>query len=217
MISTILLGTTNGKKILEMRPLLESLGCSLIDLSTMPDYVEVEESGDDFIKNARIKAITYATKYRVWTIGEDSGLCVTALNGAPGVYSARYASLENQRVSLLPNASNRLTQDQANNDLLLERLTGIPVSNREAHYVSTIVLASPTGQPVIEAEGECWGRIVETPRGLGGFGYDPLFEVIEYHRTFAELGPRVKRVLSHRARALKKFLRRLSELQNRLA
>jgi len=212
MISTILLGTTNRKKIVEMRPLLEPLGYSMVDLSDMPATAEVDETGDDFISNARLKAVTYASRFSMWTIGEDSGLCVPALGGEPGVYSARYASLPHHANLVAANDSLTMTQDQANNRLLLDKL--LSTSERAAYYVSTIVLASPSGESLIESSGECWGRIIKEPRGVGGFGYDPLFEVAEYHRTFAELGLSVKRVLSHRARALAKFLRLLHQLQN---
>jgi XTP/dITP diphosphohydrolase len=213
MISTILLGTTNRKKIVEMRPLLEPLGCSLVDLSTMPKSDSVDETGQSFIENARIKAITYATRYETWAIGEDSGLCVPALGGEPGIYSARFASLSQETVSSAPQKAPSLTQDEANNALLLERLSNLPTAQRSAYYVSTIVLASPEGKSIIEAAGECWGRIVSEARGIGGFGYDPLFEVIEYHKTFAELGPSVKNTLSHRGRALAKFLRLLVDVK----
>ncbi len=197
-----------------MRPLLEPLGYSLVDLSAMPDHVDVEETGYDFVENARLKAITYATRYRTWAIGEDSGLCVPALGGAPGIYSARFASLSQETESTPPQKAATLTQDEANNALLLERLSNVPTADRSAYYVSTMVLASPKGESIIEAAGECWGRIVDESRGVGGFGYDPLFEVIEYHKTFAELGPSVKSVLSHRGRALAKFLRLLIDVKS---
>ena len=91
----------------------------------------------------------------------------------------------------------------------MEQLTG---DRRRAFYVSTIVLCDPTGKPHIETQGECWGRILSEPKGAGGFGYDPLFEIEEYHQTFAEMGLAVKRAISHRARALRAFLIRLDEL-----
>ncbi len=90
-------------------------------------------------------------------------------------------------------------------------MKSIAPDERGAYYVSTMVLANPQGETVIESQGECWGRILQTPRGEGGFGYDPLFEIVEYHKTFAELGLTVKRALSHRGRALKLFLERLAQ------
>jgi XTP/dITP diphosphohydrolase len=122
-------------------------------------------------------------------LGEDSGLVVPALGGAPGVYSARYAGTHGD--------------DAANNARLLRELAGR--ADRSAYYVSTAALADPTGTVVAVVEGRCWGRIVDAPRGSGGFGYDPLFEIPEYHATFGELSSRVKHALSHRGRAVTKL------------
>jgi XTP/dITP diphosphohydrolase len=133
----------------------------------------------------------------MWTIGEDSGLCVLALNGAPGVISARFSG---------PGAT-----DESNNQLLLERLKNIPLDRRQAYYISTIALADPDGEIHVETSGECWGRVLREYRGHGGFGYDPLFEIGEYHQTFAEMGAAVKRAISHRARSLRAFLRKLDD------
>ncbi|MCA9182668.1 MAG: non-canonical purine NTP pyrophosphatase, partial [Planctomycetales bacterium] len=135
-----------------------------------------------------------------WTIGEDSGLCVPYLNGAPGIYSARFSA---------PAAT-----DARNNEKLLYELRDARDQQRDAYYISTIALSDPTGQVHIEAEGRCWGRIIDEYRGSGGFGYDPLFEIREYHRTFAELGAGVKGVLSHRGRALQRFIGQLRLLAN---
>ena len=196
---TILLGTTNQKKIVELRPSLEPLGVSLVDLSAMPTSIDVEETGSTFIENARIKAIAQAKQHGLWTIGEDSGLCVPALGGEPGVFSARYAGVG--------------AGDEANNDRLLDRMRGLQGESRAAYYVSTMCLATPDGECLVEAEGHCWGRILEARRGSGGFGYDPLFEIVEYHWTFAELGLAVKRILSHRGRALRQFKSQLKRFQ----
>lgn len=191
----IILGTTNAKKCLELRQLLEPLGIELISLAEVDDPLEVEETGQTFIDNARLKATAQAQHLGQWTIGEDSGLCVPFLNGAPGVYSARYSA---------PDAT-----DARNNEKLLHELRNAQGSQRDAYYISTIALADPNGQILIESEGRCWGRIIDQYRGSGGFGYDPLFEIREYHQTFAELGITVKGVLSHRGRALQKFLTQL--------
>ena len=121
-------------------------------------------------------------------LGEDSGLSVDALGGRPGVYSARYAG---------PAAT-----DEQNNDLLLEELAGVPPERRTAHYTCHVALSDPSGQIVARSEAYCRGRIRSEPAGTAGFGYDPLFEIVEYHRTFGQLGLAVKRVLSHRARAV---------------
>lgn len=195
---TLVLGTHNQKKCGELRLLLEPLGIELKSLAEVDSPIEVEETGSDFISNARLKATEQAQHLGMWTIGEDSGLCVPALNGAPGVYSARYAG---------PKAT-----DAMNNEKLLAAMADFVGDRRRAYYISTIVLASPDGQIHAESEGRCWGRIISEYRGSGGFGYDPLFEIPEYHQTFAELGSAVKSALSHRARALQAFLRDLQRL-----
>lgn len=179
--------------------LLEPLGFRLLSLAQLQDPIEVEETGATFLENARLKAAQQAIHLGQWTIGEDSGLCVPALEGAPGIYSARYSD---------PGAT-----DERNNDKLLVELADKRHDQRRAFYVSTIALSDPGGNIRIEAEGQCWGRILTQRRGQGGFGYDPLFEIAEYHQTFAELGPTVKSVLSHRARALRKFIAGLSSLR----
>lgn len=191
----IVVATTNKKKLGEMRLLLEPLGYQLRNLSDFEKSIDVEETGSIFIENARLKAIGQARFLGHWCIGEDSGLVVPSLNGAPGIYSARYSG---------PAAS-----DESNNRLLLENMSSLAGSQRFAYYVSTAVLADPEGNIHIEAEGRCWGRILTAPRGEHGFGYDPLFEIPEYHLTFAELGATVKSVLSHRARAMELFKRQL--------
>jgi XTP/dITP diphosphohydrolase len=191
----VVVGTHNRKKLLELRELLSPLGIALASLAELPHALAVEETGTTFIENARLKAAEQAKHLGRWTIGEDSGLCVPALSGEPGVYSARYSGAD--------------ATDQSNNDKLLASMSGLSGDQRRAYYVSTIALASPEGEILIESEGRCWGRIIEQPRGAGGFGYDPLFEIPEYHRTFAELGGTVKSVLSHRARALAHFLQLL--------
>src|SRR4029078_1509174 len=117
----------------------------------------------------------------------DSGLAVDALAGAPGIYSARFAG---------PGAS-----DEANNAKLLAELADTPLERRTAHYVCHVSVADPAGEIRAESHAACHGRICFAPAGSNGFGYDPLFEVAEYHRTFGELGPSVKRALSHRSRA----------------
>ncbi len=195
---SLLLGTTNKKKANEMRGLLTPLGFQLFTLADFPEHPDVDETGTTFMENAHIKATEQSRHFQMWTIGEDSGLCVPSLDGAPGIYSARFSG---------PGAT-----DATNNALLLERMSGMKGTDRHAYYVSTIALADPTGKILIQSDGQCHGRIIEQARGAGGFGYDPLFEVIEYHQTFAELGPTVKGVISHRARALTAFLFQLKIL-----
>ena len=158
----------------------------------MPSAIEVEETGDTFAANAALKACGQARRLGRWTLGEDSGLVVDALHGEPGVYSARFSGAG--------------ATDESNNRLLLSRLAETPLERRAAHYVCHAVLSDPSGAIRAESEAECHGRIRFAPEGSGGFGYDPLFEVIEYHRTFGELGPVVKACLSHRARAIRALI-----------
>jgi XTP/dITP diphosphohydrolase len=131
-------------------------------------------------------------------LADDSGLAVDALGGAPGVYSARFAG---------QNAT-----DEANNICLLEKLGTAPLEKRTAHYVCHVAVADPTGAIRAESHNICRGRIRFDPAGANGFGYDPLFEVVEYHRTFGELGPHVKQAISHRSRALRAIVPKLSAI-----
>jgi XTP/dITP diphosphohydrolase len=195
----LVLGTRNRKKREEIEEILGALGIALQDLSRWPDAPEVVEDCPTFEGNARKKASELARALHHWVLGEDSGLVVPALNGRPGVYSARYAGKQGD--------------DEANNDRLLAELRPLPDDRRSAYYVCTAALADPQGEVQSVAEGRCHGIILKERRGSGGFGYDPLFLIPEYHRTFGELSPRVKHALSHRARALAQLrpvLRRLA-------
>lgn len=194
----IILGTSNAKKGRELRQLLAPWGFELRTLADFSDALEVEETGATFAENAALKATQQARHLRQWVLGEDSGIAVDALGGAPGVYSARYSG-EN-------------ADDESNNRRLLEELGDTPRERRTAHYVCHITVADPRGEVRAESEARCNGRITFEPRGSGGFGYDPLFEIVEYHRTFGELGPAVKAALSHRARAVARILPQLREL-----
>src|SRR5262249_42607765 len=162
------------------------------------DAPEVVEDGTTFEENARKKAVELARHLKHWVLGEDSGLVVPALNGRPGVSSARYAGKQGD--------------DAANNARLLAELGPLPDDCRDAYYVCTAALADPEGNVRAVVEGRCHGVILRAPRGSGGFGYDPLFLIPEYHQTFGELSARVKHALSHRGRALARlhpFLRSL--------
>jgi XTP/dITP diphosphohydrolase len=194
----LVVGTRNPKKRVELLEILSDLGIELRDLTNYPQAPEVEEDGTTFEENARKKAIVLAKALGEWVLGEDSGLVVPALKGRPGVYSARYAGKQGD--------------DEANNDRLLAELAPLPDNARVAFYVCTAVLADPTGDVEATVEGRCHGIIINERRGTGGFGYDPLFLIPEYHRTFGELSATVKHALSHRGRAmaqLRPVLRRL--------
>ena len=194
----LILGTANRKKGLELVDLFRPVGAELRTLADLPDDFQVEENGDTFAANARLKATGYARRLDRWVLADDSGLLVDALGGRPGVLSARYSG---------PDAT-----DESNNRLLLEQLSKIPLDERTAQFVCHIAVADPSGQIQAESEAACRGRILFAPRGNDGFGYDPLFEIVEYHRTFAELGLRAKACLSHRARAACRLIPQLTLL-----
>ena len=187
---SLLLATRNEGKIREFQELLAGAGIELETLDSQPDAGEVEETGETFEENARIKATHYARSSGKWTVAEDSGLVVDSLGGEPGVHSARYAGTHGD--------------DAANNKKLLAELAD--EEDRNARYVCSIVLAQPSGEVAVTVQGVCEGRIVQKPRGKGGFGYDPLFVPSGEFRTNAELPPEEKNAISHRGRALRSFL-----------
>ena len=165
-----------------------SIGCVIQSLDEYPSAPEVDESRPTrFAGNARKKASELALALGHWVLADDSGLAVDALNGAPGVLSARFAG--------------EPCDDAANNRKLLEAIADVPDDRRGAAFRCALAVADPSGQIRLEAEGACRGRIIRELRGDQGFGYDPLFLIPEYHRTFGELSPLVKHQLSHRSRA----------------
>ncbi|RUL85041.1 RdgB/HAM1 family non-canonical purine NTP pyrophosphatase [Tautonia sociabilis] len=195
----VVLATRNVKKGREMvgliappweeNPRLARL--EVLTLDAFPDAPEVIEDAETFAGNARKKASETARALGRWVLADDSGLAVDALGGAPGVYSARYAGQHGD--------------DEANNRKLLDALRDVPDDRRGAAFVCALALSDPTGAIRLEADGECRGRIAREARGGGGFGYDPLFLIPEYHKTFGELSTLVKHQLSHRARAFQRL------------
>jgi XTP/dITP diphosphohydrolase len=200
MPPVLVVGTRNVKKREELLGLLGDLGWEIRDLTGWPDAPEVVEDGATFEENARKKASELARHLHHWVLGEDSGLVVPVLKGRPGVQSARYAGTHGN--------------DAANNARLQAELAPLPDNPYPAYYVCTAALANPEGTIEGLTEGRCHGVIIAEPRGTGGFGYDPLFLIPEYHHTFGELSPLVKQALSHRARAItqvRPILRRLAQ------
>jgi XTP/dITP diphosphohydrolase len=191
----LVLATRNRKKAREMLALVAPpwedspalAGPEVRTLADFPELPEVVEDADTFAGNARKKASETARALGQWVVADDSGLTVDELNGAPGVLSARYAGTHGD--------------DAANNRKLLEALAGVPDERRGAAFVCALALADPQGTIRFETEAACRGRIIHEERGASGFGYDPLFLIREYHRTFGELGETVKHQLSHRSRA----------------
>jgi XTP/dITP diphosphohydrolase len=186
----LLVASSNRGKAAEVAAILgEGAGARLevLTLSDFPGLALPEETGTTFLENARIKARAGAAGSGLPTIGEDSGLAVDALGGAPGVLSARYA----------------VGGDRARYERLLHELAGVPAGGRTARFVCAAVLALPGGGEE-SAEGTCEGAIALTARGAGGFGYDPVF-LLPDGRTMAELSPEEKNAISHRGRALRQL------------
>ncbi|MEO2045560.1 MAG: RdgB/HAM1 family non-canonical purine NTP pyrophosphatase [Pirellulales bacterium] len=199
----LIIGTGNRAKGLELAELLEPRGFqvqTLLDLTAVYDCkpLEIVEDGESFAANSQKKAIEQARHLGHWVLADDSGIEVDALQGAPGIYSARYAGLN--------------STDLENNTKLLTELGDLPETSRTARYVCHVAVADPNGQIRAESEAICCGTIGSEPVGTNGFGYDPLFVIREYHRTFGELGPAVKRAISHRARALRAIVPKLVAL-----
>lgn len=194
---TLLVATRNAGKLRELRGLLGPEGIEVRGLAEVPGARSVVEDGATFRENARKKARALAEVTGLPALADDSGLSVEALGGRPGVRSARYAG---------PGAT-----DAENNRRLLEELRGVAPEGRQAAFVCAMVLVAP-GQEDVEAEGRLEGRILEEPRGQGGFGYDPLFLAEGQGLTLAEMALEAKNRLSHRSRALEALLPRLREL-----
>ena len=203
---TLILGTRNQKKGRELAALIAPSWepnprldrFKIKSLDQFDTSLEVVEDADTFAGNARKKASETALTLGHWVLADDSGLTVDALDGAPGVFSARYAGGHGD--------------DGANNRKVLEALQGVPDERRGAAFVCALALSDPQGTICLESAGACRGRIIHEPRGDHGFGYDPLFLILEYHRTFGELSSLVKHQLSHRARAFAQLRQGLDRL-----
>lgn len=188
----LVLASKNAHKLVEMRDILSQLGVEVVLESEAGVDVDVEETGATFEENAYLKAHAVMEASGLPAIADDSGLCVDALNGAPGVYSARYGG---------PGLD-----DAGRYKLLLENMRG--QLDRRCRFVSAICCCFPNGDRV-EARGECAGTLAYAPKGEDGFGYDPVFFVPGLKKTFAELSPEEKNAISHRGNALKAFREKL--------
>jgi XTP/dITP diphosphohydrolase len=172
----------------------EAAGFEYSDLSRHPGYVPIGETGATFLENASLKAAGYARQLGTWALADDSGLEVDALGGAPGVHSARWAAMHGAGEG-----------DAANNALLLRQLDDVPDGRRTGRFVCVLALADPDGGIILTARDTVEGRILRSPRGHNGFGYDPLFLVEAMGRTTAELTPEDKHRVSHRGKALRRL------------
>ena len=195
----MVLASKNAHKLVEMKDILSQLGVDVVLESDVGVDVDVEETGATFEENAYLKAHAVCEASGLPAIADDSGLCVDALNGAPGVYSARYGGPE--------------LDEAGRYRLLLENLRG--QLDRRGKFVSAICCCFPNGDRV-EARGECPGTLAYAPRGEDGFGYDPIFFVPEQKKTFAQLTAEEKNAISHRGKALAAFAEKLREYQNQM-
>jgi XTP/dITP diphosphohydrolase len=185
----LLIATKNKKKLKEIKEILRGLNLKITSLADYSGKIRIVENGKSFKDNAVKKAVKVAKTTEKFTLGEDSGLCVDILSGKPGIYSSRF--------------SGRNKSDIQNNLKLLKLLKDSPIKNRKAHYICAVALADKNGLIKV-VEGRCNGVIGFEPKGNRGFGYDPLFVIPKYQKTFAELGERIKHKMSHRFFALQK-------------
>jgi XTP/dITP diphosphohydrolase len=189
-MTILVIASGNAGKVREFGALLADLG---LDTQPQPEGLEVEETGNSFADNARLKAEAVARATGCWALADDSGLSVSALGGAPGVHSARYADSDEARIARL-----------------LRELEG--ASDRTAQFTAALAVADPSGTIRLEVEGICPGLILEEQRGDGGFGYDPVFFVPDAGLTYAEMDKQLKGRIGHRGQAFTQLAPRLQEL-----
>lgn len=201
--AALVMATKNPGKVRELADLLADLDIRLLSLADFPEIPEIPEEGETFAANATAKARQVATLTGLPALADDSGLEVAALQGRPGVYSARYAA---------DRTAPRHPTDEDNWRLLLAEMQGVPPEQRQARFVCEIALALPDGR-LFRAAGQCPGVIASAPRGQGGFGYDPVFWLPEFAATMAEVGLAVKNRISHRAAALRQVRELIRRLQ----
>ncbi len=190
MSNQILIATKNEDKLKEFKQIFTAKGIEVLSLKDVDEDVDVQENGLTFEENARLKADSYAKTIGIPVLADDSGLEIDALNGRPGIFSARYAGDHN---------------DAANNAKVLTELGGVPDEKRTATFHTTVVVRKPDGTELV-ANGNLRGRILSVPRGDNGFGYDPLFYVEEKQKTLAQMTREEKNQISHRALAIQDLL-----------
>jgi len=193
----LLIASTNKGKIKEVRAQLKNFDFEIIGLDDFPELMNIEEDGETFAENALKKARVSAQKTNLITLADDSGLEVDYLDGRPGIYSARFSG---------ENAT-----DEENNKKLLKELEGVEKEERTARFRCVMAIYDPRNDFYKTADGSCEGRILKSPRGENGFGYDPLFYVEKKGKTMAELSSEIKNKISHRANALEKMKKIIKE------
>ena len=190
MKKLLYLASKNLGKISEYQKLLSDINCQL---ALQPDSIDVVETGKTFRENAAKKACEVSKKLNNYAIADDSGLCIEALNGSPGIYSSRYADNDKGRIKRV-----------------LSELEG--VDDRNAYFVANVCVATPDGEIILDIEEKCFGTILSSTRGTNGFGYDPIFEEISSRLTFAEMSNDIKDNLSHRGKAIAKLIPELKKI-----
>ncbi len=190
MKKLLYLASKNLGKISEYQKLLSDINCQL---ALQPDSIDVVETGKTFRENAVKKACEVSKKLNNYAIADDSGLCIEALNGRPGIYSSRYADNDKDRIKRV-----------------LSELEGI--NNRKAYFIANVCLATPDGEIKLDIEEKCFGTILSSTRGTNGFGYDPIFEEVSSRLTFAEMSNDIKDNLSHRGKAIAKLIPELKKI-----
>lgn len=193
----LLIATKNKGKVVELEKLFAGLPIALKSLNDFPNALDVEETSKTFAENAALKARSYSQQTELWSLADDSGLEVDALNGAPGVFSARYAG--------------EMASDRENIEKLLQEIKDTGNQNRVARFVCAMAVADDAGEIKFAAEGFCDGIIIGEPRGANGFGYDPIFVPDGFTETFAELDASVKQKISHRGRAAGEIIQYLRD------
>jgi XTP/dITP diphosphohydrolase len=194
-VKKLVVATGNPGKLGEIQEYLVDLPWELV---LKPAEIDVDETGTTFIANARLKASEVAKAVGEWSIADDSGLAVDALNSAPGLYSARYGKTDLDRINRLLGE----LEDQ---------------QNRQAQFICAIAIANPQGEIILATAGICPGEILNSPRGNGGFGYDPIFYVPSQQQTFAEMSASTKNRISHRGVAFAQLMPELKQLSAQLA
>lgn len=189
---SLVIATSNPGKLVEMQAYWIDRDW---ELALKPAELEIEETGETFLENARLKASQVAIATQSWSIADDSGLSVEALGGAPGIYSARYAPTDAERI-----------------DRVFRELGESP--NRKAQFVCAIAIARPDGSIALEVEGICHGEIADKPYGTNGFGYDPIFYLPDRSLTFAQMTAEMKHECSHRGRAFQALLPQIAGLKH---
>jgi XTP/dITP diphosphohydrolase len=194
-VQKLVVATGNPGKLNEIQEYLTGLPW---ELELKPAEIDIDETGTTFIANARLKAQEVAKALGKWSIADDSGLVVAALNGSPGLYSARYGKTDSDRI-------NRLLKELGDNQ------------NRQAQFICAIAIANPQGEIILATTGICPGEILNSPRGNGGFGYDPIFYVPSQQQTFAEMSAETKSRISHRGVAFSQLMTELKQLSAQLS